>query len=61
MSQASACERICSGCGATAPGMRPVGWTFEPVYEPDYKLGRVLVGERPVCLDCQHPELREQT
>jgi hypothetical protein len=41
--------------------MRPVGWTFEPVYEPDYKLGRVLVGERPVCLDCQHPELREQT
>ena len=60
MGQSDGVSRICVGCGASAPGMVPVGWIIEPVKTP---IGPgfmpMVVGERPLCLDCQHPELQE--
>ncbi len=50
--------RICAGCGATAPGLFPAGWIIEQIREPVGPRGLMMVvGERPLCLDCQHPEL----
>jgi hypothetical protein len=53
-------ERICSGCGARAPGFFPAGWLIETVRKPiGPGFTMMVVGERPLCLDCQHPELKE--
>ena len=50
--------RSCVGCGATAPGLFPVGWIIEQIREPvGPRRLMMVVGERPLCLDCQHPEL----
>ena len=56
----SGVARICAGCGARAPGMFPVGWIVEQDREPIGPKGlMMIVGERPYCLDCQHPELKQ--
>ena len=51
--------RICVECGATAPGIFPAGWHIEPVYAIDHRGIRYVAGERPHCLDCLHPELKQ--
>lgn len=46
--------RVCSGCGATAAGIRPVGWLIVPLER--YVVGAgvsMVVGERPLCPDCR--------
>lgn len=53
-------RRLCSLCGAREPGMYPTGWLIEQHREPIGPGGLMMVvRETPVCLDCQHPELRE--
>lgn len=45
-------QTICTGCGATAPGIRPPGWL---VFGTWGRVGGVkaIVGEVPWCPDCR--------
>jgi hypothetical protein len=48
--------RICDGCGKSAPGLSPAGWTIEAPASPG--LGhdaRMTTGERATCPGCSPP------